>query len=157
MSTQNQKTILWQAPEFKHYPKSYAWYVTFWAISILIVGYFFVNKDFFAGICLLILAGLVTFFAKQEPEIILVEISHKHIRFGNLVFPYQQIQHFWIVNNQHHKTLNIRTTALLNNLIILELENQDPDDVRAYLMKFVPEHPETEPTVPQKIMHKLKF
>jgi hypothetical protein len=157
MSIKNPKIISWQAPEFRHYQKNYAWYVTFVAVSILVIGFFALNQDYFAAVCLAIMALLLLFFAKQSPEKINIEINSRHIRFGNLMFPYQQIQHFWVVNVPGHKTLNLRTTAMLNNIIILELERQDPEEVRDYLLAYVPEHEETDPTVPQKIMHRLKF
>ena len=157
MAIKSQKNISWQAPEFRHYQKNYAWYVTFIAVSILIIGYFALDKDFFASICLTIMAGLIIFFAAQTPEEINIELNSRHIRFGNLMYSYQQIQHFWIVNTPHHKTLNLRTTASLNNIVILELEQQDPDEIRDYLLAYIPEHEETDATVPQKIMHHLKF
>jgi hypothetical protein len=157
MATQNQNTITWQAHEFKHYEKNYGWYVVMVSVSVLIIGFFAIQRDYFASVCLAIMACLVYFFSKQTPEIVEIELSSKHIRFGRLLFPYQQIKHFWIVNNPRHKTVNLHTTAALNNIIILELEDQDPDEVRDYLLRHVPEHTETDETTVQMVMHRLKF
>ena len=153
----NQTIISWQAPEFRHYPKTTGWYVTLVAISILLIGFFAIERDYFAAVCLAIMTGFVLFFARQVPGTVDVELNSKHVRFGNIVFPYQQIKHFWIVNNQNHRTLNLHTTALLNNIIILELEDQDPDLIRNFLLFYLPEHSETEETAAQRIMHRLKF
>ena len=131
---QNQK-IIWQAPEFRHYPKGYGWYFALGAISVMIVGY----------------------FAKQQPQVVEIEITNKGIRYGAIIFPYKQIKHFWIVSNERHRTLNIHTTAWLNNMIILQLEDQNPEIVREYLINYLPEHTETEETTAQRLMHRLKF
>lgn len=153
----NQTIISWQAPEFRHYEKNYAWYITLAAVSVLVVGFFAVERDFFAAVCLAIIAAFIFFFAKQRPQIVIIELNPKGVVFGNLLFPYKQIKHFWIVHNERHKTLNIQTTAMLNNLMILELEEQDPEEIRRFLLNHLPEHEETEETSIQRIMHRFKF
>ena len=154
---ENQNKISWQAPEFRHYKKNYGWYVVMIAISIMVVGFFIINKDIFAAISLAIIAALILFFARQPPQRIDIELNSRYIKYGNLIFPYKQIKHFWIVNNERHKTLNFHTTALLNNIVILELEQQNPEEAREFLIRYLPEHEENEETFAQKIMHSLKF
>ena len=155
MSTQNK--ISWQAPEFKHYEKTAGWYVTLIAVAILIAGFFIVQKDIFAAVTTIILAGLVVLFSRQKPEIVPIEIDSKAVKFGKIEFPYKQIKHFWVVHNERHKTINLRTTTYVNNTIILELGDQNPDEVRNFLMQYLPEHEATEETFAQRLMHWLKF
>lgn len=157
MSNEN-KTIAWQAPEFRHYEKNLGWYVTLSGITVLIVGFFVVvQSDYFAAASLAILAILITLFARQKPQIVNIELSGRGIKFGNIMFPYKQLRYFWVVNNQTHKNVIFHTTAFLNNTVILELEDQNPDEVREFLLQHLPEHEETQETPVQKIMHKIKF
>jgi uncharacterized membrane protein YobD (UPF0266 family) len=142
MDQKNQNTISWQAHEFRHYPKNIGWYVTLVSITILVIAFFvLVQSDIFAAVCIGIISLLVIFFSRQTPELTNIELSNKGITFGNLFYPYKQLQYFWIVNNT----------------VILELENQDPDNIRLHLLNHVIEHTETEETGPQRIMHKFKF
>jgi hypothetical protein len=158
MDQKNQNTISWQAHEFRHYPKNIGWYVTLVSITILVIAFFvLVQSDIFAAVCIGIISLLVIFFSRQTPELTNIELSNKGITFGNLFYPYKQLQYFWIVNNENHKTLNFHTSAFVNNTVILELENQDPDNIRLHLLNHVIEHTETEETGPQRIMHKFKF
>jgi hypothetical protein len=63
-----------------------------------------------------------------------------------------------VVNSENHKTLNLETTTYINNLVILELEDQNPEEIRSFLQDYLPEHPQnTRETFAQKLMHKLKF
>lgn len=158
MSNQNQKTISWQAPEFRHYQKDPAWYTTLIAITILIVGYFFIQKDYFGAITIAIIGAMLVYFSRQIPETVDIELDHKHVKFGNMLFPYKHLKSFWIVYSDNHKTLNLESTTYINNLIILELQDQDPDEIRNFLLNYLPEHPEkTRETFAQKVMHLFKF
>lgn len=151
------KMISWQAPEFRYYHKNQGWYVTVVAVTILIVGFFIVQDDWFAAISLAIIAGIMVFLARQTPEQTEIHLTHKHIQVGDLIFPYKQIKYFWVVHNQTHKILNFETTAYLNNLISLELEDQDPDEIRSFLLPYLPEHNQSQETFTQRIIHKLKI
>lgn len=149
--------ISWHAPEYRHYEKNAGWYVTLVSIVILIIGFFLVQKDAFAAITTGLLGVLVVVFSRQRPEIVPVELDHKALKMGKIEIPYKQIKHFWVVHNEKHKTVNLETTTLVNNMVILELEDQDPEQIRQFLSRYLPEHPETEPTPIQRITHWLKF
>jgi len=156
MPTQNQ-TISWQAPEFRHYEKNMGWYVTLIGITILIVGFFVIQQDLFAAITSGILGLVTIFFARQKPEIVPIELNGKGVYFGNVFFPYKQLKYFWVVSTPNHRTVNFHAATYINNVIILELEDQDPDEVHEFLSRYLPEHTETSETLIQKISHKLKF
>ncbi len=155
MSTQ---TLSWQAREFKHYPKNLGWYITFIAISILVVAFFvIIQNDIFAAVSLALLALLMLFFSRHKPEIVKIELNSKGLKFDNIFYPYKQLKYFWTVHNERHKTVNFATSAMVNNVVILELEDQDPDKVRTFLLQYLPEHESTEETPAQRFMHRFRF
>ena len=154
----NKNTISWQAPEFKAYEKNAGWYITLISIAILIVGFFtIVQKDYFAAITIAILTAAIVYFSRQQPEIVEIHLTNKGVHHGSIHIPYKQIKHFWIVNQENHRTVNFETSTYLNRLMIVELEDQDPDEVREFLLAYVPEHEDTEPTAVQRLIHWLKF
>ena len=158
MVDQKLKTISWQASEFRHYPKNVGWYVVLISLTILTIGFFvIVEGDIFAAVSLGILAILIFIFAGQVPQKVDIELSSKGVKFGKLFYQYKQIKYFWLVLNERHKTLNFVTSAFVNNTLILELEDQDPEIVRDYLIKYLPEHSQTEETASQRTMHRFKF
>ncbi len=156
MQNQNQN-VVWQALEYKHYEKNPGWYIALISISILVTGFFIIQKDIFAAITMVILTFFIIVFSRHTPKVVTIELNHKGIKFDNIFYPYKQIKYFWIVNNQNHKTVNFHTNTYINNTVILELEQQDPDVVRDHLLMYLPEHEQTHETMAQKIMHKLKF
>jgi len=158
MSIQNKNPLTWQAWEFKYYEKTAGWYITVISLFILMIAFFLIEeKDIFAAVSLAIIGALVIFFSYQTPERVNIELNDKGVYFGNLFYPYKQLKYFWVVHNDRHQTINFHTTAMVNNTLILELEDQDPDVTRKFLLRHLAEHPATEETHVQKIMHKLKF
>lgn len=154
----NTKSLSWQAWEFKHYPKNPGWYVTLISISIIVIAFFIlVESDIFAAVSLGIITILIILFSRQKPRKVQVELNARGLKFDTLLYPYKQLKYFWVVDNDRHKTICFHTTAYINNTVIIELEDQNPETVRLFLLKHLPEHHETEETSVQRIMHKFKF
>ena len=153
----NQTVISWQAPEFRHYFKSIGWYAAYFACAVLIIGFFIIEKDIFGAVSIGILAIIAALFTLQKPQIIDIELNSRGIKFGTLFYPYKQLKYFWVVDNDRHNTVNFVSITYLNNNIILELQDQDPHEVRELLLQHLPEHHETNETMAQAISHRLKF
>ncbi len=149
--------LTWEAPEYKHYPKNFGWYVTFFAIAILLIGFLAISKDYFGAISLFILALIAFLYTKHRPEVLQIAISDKGVHLDDLHIPHSDIKHFWVVDNERHKTLILETNVYLNKTIVLELVDQDPDAVRGVLGLFAREHENTQETLAQKVMHRFKF
>ncbi len=154
---QPETIIEWQAPEFRHYPKNLAWFITFGIIVALIVIYLISRGDWFGAICIAIIAGFFGAFALHKPKIVTVKISTVGLHVDDTDIPYTHIKQFWIVDNDHHKTLNLETTAYLNHLLSIELDDQDADEVQEILSELLPEDVERQETFAQRMAHRFKF
>lgn len=153
-----QEVILeWEAPEFKHYPKNFAWYITLVFIVLLLVAYLIINGDYFGAISLAVISLFIWLFANHKPGRVPIIISDQGIQINHTQIPYDRIKHFWVIDTDHHRSLNFETTAYLNHIQTVELEDQDPELIRAVLNELLPEHSEIEPTIAQKISHRFHF
>lgn len=157
MAKQPETIIEWQAPEFRHYPKNAAWFITFIIIVAMLVVYQVYQRDWFGAISVAVIAILFGVFAMHRPGIVTVKLTTLGLQIDDTNIPYNNIKQFWIVDNQHHKTLNIDTTAYLNHQLSIELEDQDADEVQEILAELLPEKEEAQETTAQRIAHKLKF
>ena len=147
----------WEAPEFRHYPKTTIWYIVFGLLIGGLIFYQVNNKDWFGTVCVSVIAILLYIFAHQKPKMVNANISNEGIHFGELHFPYKHIKHFWVVDTEHHTTLNLQTHSTVHDVLIIELEDQDPTEIREFLIQVLPEHNLPYPTVTQRLMHRLKF
>ncbi len=158
MATQNEQTLLtWTAPEFRHYPKNAAWYITLSIIAALLIIFQVLQKDIFGAVCIFIFAMFVVIFSRQHPRLVTIRVTTAGLWVDESFIPYKTIKHFWVVNNDSHKTLNVETTAYLNRTLIIQLADEDPETIRTTLTGLAPEHAQTEETTAQRVMHRLKF
>lgn len=149
--------LSWEALEFRHYPKNLAWYITMGVIVLLVVAFEVLQKDYFGAISLGVMAIFIIIFAMHKPGKIQISLSSEGLHLERSFIPYNQMKYFWIVDNEDHKTLNIETTAYINRTILVELETQNPEEVREVMLREVPEHSSTEETFVQRLIHRLKF
>ncbi len=154
----NQEVYLsWEAPEFRHYPKNFGWYLTLLIVAGLVIFYQLLQKDLFGAFTVVVLTFFIWAFARQQPKTVTINITDKGLNIDDTHIPYHEIKHFWVVDTENHRTLNLETNAYLNRIVILQLEDQDPDELRDFLLEVLPEHPEPRETLVQRIMHRLKF
>lgn len=149
--------LQWQAPQFKHYDKKFGWYAAFWVIAAILIFLPLFQKDYFGAITVAIIAVLAFLFSLHRPRPVLVSLSDSGIFLDELEIPYKAIKHFWILDNDNHKLLNLESTTLFNRTVSIELNDQDPEEVREILKSFLEEHETAQETFSQKITHKLKF
>lgn len=157
MAKQAETILEWRAPEFRHYPKNAAWFITFGIIVLLLVAYEFIQRDWFGGISILIISGMFAAFALHRPKEVDVRLTTQGLHIDDTNIPYNNIRHFWIVDTDNHKTLNIETTAYLNHQLSIELHEQDPEEVQEILAELLPEKVGSEETVVQRIAHRFRF
>lgn len=149
--------IEWQAPEFRHYPKNAAWFISYAIIVAMLVIYQLYQKDWFGAISIGVIAAMFGIFAMHRPGIVTVKISTLGLHIDDSTIPFNNIRQFWVVDTEQHKTLNIETTAYLNHQLAIELEDQDGDEIQEILAELLPEKEDQQETMAQRIAHKLKF
>ncbi len=155
---ENQDTIIsWEANEFKQYEKNTSWYAGIVFVAVVLIGLAIWQKDVFGAISLIVIAGIVLYLLNRNPGRIQIQLTPKGIYQGESFLPYRNVRHFWVVEADHHRTLNLETTAYLNRTQVLELEDQDMDFIRLYLLQFLPEHEGKQETFAQQLMHRFKL
>lgn len=150
-------TLTWEAPEFKHYEKSVVWYSLFFILLVLLVGYQILTSDYFGATTMIILGVLITLVSTKKPKTVTIELTSKGITLSELFIPYKHFQHFWVVDTPDHKTLNLEASTYLKQIVIVELMDQDPDEVRRLVAKHLEESEALEPSFSQRIAHMFHF
>jgi hypothetical protein len=106
---------------------------------------------------MVVIACVLIYFANHSPRTVVNELTAKGINTDTIHFPYKQLHHFWIVNTDQHLTVNFTTNTAIRREIILELVDQNPEDIREFLLHFLPEHEESHPSISQRASHFFKF
>lgn len=133
--------ILWQVTTHEHKERSADWY---WALGLLAAGgaalsIFFGNILF--AVVLLLSAGCIGGLMARGPREHAVKIDQKGITLDGTIYPYKNIDSFWVDEARHDDPkLLVSTKALLHPQLVIPLISA-PRAVtaRQYLRRFAKE------------------
>ncbi len=137
---EEQGTIEWEALEYRHRKKSGGWYTTILIIATALVGTaIYLNNFLF--IVLIVIAVFTLFLrAARHPEHVLFSISPRGIRIKNNLYPFEELESFWVHDEAGAEELYVKSSRALSYLR-LPLDGIDPSHVRAYLLHHLKEKP----------------
>ncbi len=139
--------LTWQAYEYHHREKSNDW---FWALGIIAVGgivaAIFLHNLLFA-LLILVASVAIGLFAAREPDLVTFAITRRGIRIDDDLYPYQNLDGFWIedISEAHVPKLLLKSKKVLMPMIVIPIEEVEPEDVYAALLYFLPEEELHEP------------
>lgn len=151
--------IVWQTHEYIYQEKTTDWY---WgtgiiAVSLAILAIFFGN----ILLALLTLIGGFTLclFGARRPNHLRFEINHSGLLIERTLYPYATLESFWVEDNRHldmHSKVIFKSKQMITPLIVLPLDDVDPEHMRDFLLDHLPEVEHSEP-MSQKLLEYLGF
>ena len=149
--------ISWKAPEYVYIKKPADWY---WLVGIIAAGFFILAlamKNFLFAALLVIAAFIVMLYGTKKPRIVSFEISSRGVKIGKKLFPYEYLKSFWIQYDPPlKKELSLESKKSFMPYVILHLAELDPNIIRNYLIKLLPEKKHEESLI-ENIGHYLGF
>jgi hypothetical protein len=144
MTSKNKKTlpeiVTWKASDIQHHQRPAAWYMGLAIVSIGLIGFALYNHSIIMLITFVLIVFVIFILSLQPSRLVTYKITRTGVAIGRVNYPYQVIKKFWIAYNPPEtKTLNLETTAYLNNRVIIQLGNQDPIEVKLYLSHYLEE------------------
>ena len=131
----------WQAPEFIKHDKSIKWFVLAGIAVAALIWYAVQTHSFTMAVAFIVLAGVYGLSHHHEPCTVDVKVTSLGMLVGSKKIPFNQIKAFWIVYHPPKiKTLKLLTTDQMFAELTIQLDGQDPGEVRDFLIKQVPEY-----------------
>jgi hypothetical protein len=132
--------MTWIAPEYIQHHKTSQWYfyaaITGGIAALLAL----LTGNWTMALAIVTFAAVYQYVQKHHPpKDIGIVITELGIHVGEMFFPYSNIIVFWIIYKKGNKTLNLRVANRFYSDVIIQLDGQDPADVRNYLIGKVPE------------------
>jgi predicted membrane protein len=150
--------IAWQAREFVEHKRGRLWVSSMSAIAILLILYGILTDSIAFSIVVVLLAGVFFLTHDHKPKIVDVYITDLGILFDNRFYAYEDISAFWILYDPPHvKTLNFKTSKGLLREIAIQLEDQNPAEIKAFLSAEVPEIKNRTETLSEILIRILKL
>ncbi len=136
----NKLLITWKAPDFIPHQKGAKWFIIAGILMLLIITYAIYTGSATMAIVFIVLAGTYYLTRNQAPKIIDIKITELGIFVGTKFYPYNTINSFWIVYHPPFvRTLNLKLSNKTCSRIVIQLDAQNPVEVRKVLAKEIPE------------------
>ena len=146
----------WQSPEFVRYKKDSKWliYVIMIAIALSVLLGF---MQIWSGVVLVVVATIVLItLSGTHPKTISSAIYAGGLVVDDKVYNYEQIKSFWISYGDLSKA-KFQLVGRFAGLITLPLGEEDPEQIRLFLSKHLPEEEDKGEDISDMINRILRF
>lgn len=154
MVNESREKISWHGPEYFHREKNGDWYWAVGIISAALVVVAILIENYIFAVFIALASFTLIIFASKKPKMVEISINEEGIIFEKYFYPFESIESFWI--NADLNQIIIKTKKLLMPLIVLPLENTDPEIIREALGLYLDEEELNEPFF-QKVLEVLGF
>jgi hypothetical protein len=130
----------WIAPEYVQHQKSARWYVIAGVATLLFLIWAIFTGSWSMTFAIIVFAAVYQYtHAYHPPKNIQITVSEMGIGIGKMFFPYSHIQAFWIIYKPGLQTLNLRVSKSFFSDVMIQLNSQDPVELRQYLVGQIAE------------------
>ena len=156
INPEDKSVFSWSAHEFPKYSKNALWYWLFILAGLVLVAFFVWQRNW-AGAGL-VAAAIFAIFAQARisPKAVKCELYRSGIVVNEKAYPYNQLKAFWIIAGEHSVVL-FEQTGTLKSQINVPISDEDPEQVRLFLSKFLPEDEKRGEDVTDVIQRWLRF
>ncbi len=132
--------IGWDFFEHKKYDRGTLWYVCMSLATLALLIYAVISANFLFAF-IIILFVLVTYLASLgEPLKSRFAVTEGGVRIGTRRYPFRDIRRFWFIYEPPTlRNLYIETKSFAEPRITIDLNDINPNDIRAVLAQFVRE------------------
>lgn len=161
----SKEKLSWEAAEFYYYPKNKYWIL---GIGVLLLGcaflfyagaqyfhYQMVTSDYLLIIFLVLVIFVFAQYGHVEPKRFLTELNQDGVVIRGRFYSYNDLHSFWLIEEPN--PILYFETSLLGIPLSSLLEEQEIEEVRNYLLRYLPEHSTAVEHLTDKLNHFLRF
>lgn len=136
----------WQIDEFVKHQRNKKWYIIASIVALLLIVWAIIDKNYFFALIIILSSALIVFYDGENPKKIMVEIQHDGLFVGEPFYEFQSISNFYIIYKPQEKIkkLFLEFKNPLKHRLSIPLEDQDPVEIRKFLLKYLKEDLEKE-------------
>ncbi len=157
--------ICWEAAEFHYYPKNKYWIM---GIGIMILGLIFLFiavaqylhydlslPDYLFMVSLAMMIIIFGQYGHIEPKRYAAELRQDGMLTRGKLYSYESFKSFWIIENP--TPIAYFEPVKIGLPVVVLLDDQDVEEIRNYLLRYLPEHPTATEHITDKLNHFLRF
>jgi len=135
-----QDRFAWEVPAFMSYERGKTWYFGFAVMCTLLIAYAIWSANFLFAFIIFLTAIIILLVGNQSPRQILIQIGDNGIVVDGRLHLFQDLDTFSIIYQPpYSKVLYIEPRSSLAQRMRLELDDQDPVEIRSHLLRYMRE------------------
>ena len=146
----------WEAPEFASYSKNSNWFIIIIAVAVALAALFVWQKNWSAVGVTAAAALALSLQAKTRPKTLKCALFRNGIVIDERVYPFEILKSFWIVFGDHPYARVAQARKLSAN-IHLPIAEEDPEQIRLFLAKFLPQEDQKGEDLSDTLQRWLRF
>lgn len=150
-------SIEWSAPEFEYYRKNRSWFATVGVIAAGLFIWAVFSKNLIFAFLIILSCFSVIAFALKRPNYLNLAITPKGIKINKTLYAFDNLRSFWIFYQPPLvRELSVRSQKTIMPYIKIPLGEQNPVEIRRFLLKYLPEKKHKESLI-DNLARQLKF
>ncbi len=147
----------WSAAEFSQYKKKTNWYLIIGFSAVILIIIFVWMKNYTAA-GVVFAAGLaLSAQANVKPKKIKCEIYPSGVVVGEKAYPFDSLKSFWVIFGES-RMVRLQPQGRLSASINMPIsKNEDPEQIRLFLAKHLPEDEDRGEDIADTIQRWFKF
>jgi len=135
------------------------WYIITLSVTIWLVIWGFLSKQYWMSFVIIILSGLVFYVENNSEDIVWVKITNDWIKIENNFYPFTSISNYWII--YEWEMAIILRLSIVKKIWIwtidINIDNTITSDIRNILSNFLEENNKQELSSWEKLIRLLKL
>lgn len=157
LSDTSEEIYSWQASEFVKNEKNGSWYLILIISAIVLCALtFFLTKELFSIIVIIVLAIAVGFYGNVKPRTLSYTIKSDGIQIGDKFYHFEEFKSFSILQDMAVPSLNLMPIKKLMMPISIYVAPIDLDKITKLLGNYLP-YEERQRDFADKLSHRLRF
>ncbi len=148
--------ITWQAPTHIHREKRTDWYWVVGIITLALATVSFMFGEVITGLFIIVAAVALVLHASHPPHLVTYTINDRGIQADDTLYPFLTLESFCIPHDHVPPRLLIKSRKVFMPLIVIYIDEVDPEDVRTVLLKYIAETEHREPLL-KLILERIGF
>ena len=137
--------IYWEAPAHFYVEKKTDWYWAVGIITLALAAVALMFGEILTGIFIIVAAVALVLHASKPPQRVYYEVNDRGLVFGDKLYPFLSLDSFWIPHDEPTPKLLLKSRKLFMPLIVIYIDEVDPEEVREVLLKYIAETEHSEP------------
>lgn len=130
----------WEVYEYPKYERGRLWYLLMAMVGGGLLIYSLISGNFLFALILVMFALVLYMSAANEPAKVHFVVAEDGVGLGNAFYPYKEMRSFWFVYDPPEvSNLYIDFRSGIHPRLIVDLEAQNPNEVREVLSQFIRE------------------